>query len=157
MKVCPFDVTLALYPLADRSIAVAALGIPTTRSLVLLTTSGLPVIRETGAEPPSLLARLAPSFIRIGHFQAMNPGDDARMSQQIFFGGNWQKESQQKDTDKDLGPLEGHGNLEGLGKLVRWCKDEIMGMRESTVERWVKEVVKRNAEMVAGWQVNLHH
>lgn len=131
------------------------MGIPTTRSLALLTADiqSIPVFRETGAEPPSLLARIAPSFIRIGHFEALNPGRAARNMRQIFFGGNW-AEDESSDAD-EKGALGGQGNLEGLERLVRWCKDEVMGMREASVQDWVREVVKRNAEMVAGWQVRL--
>lgn len=47
--------------------AMAALGIPTTRALVLLR-SDLPVQREQ-VEPGALLLRLAPSHVRFGHFE----------------------------------------------------------------------------------------
>jgi hypothetical protein len=130
--------------------AVASLGIPTTRSLALLTVpiEDLPVIRENGPEPTSLTARLAPSFIRIGHFEALNPSESARGFSQIFLGGGgWLKD----DTEKE-GPLDGQGNLESLRELAEWCK-RVMGYEGST-EGWVREVVRRNAEMVAGWQVS---
>jgi hypothetical protein len=51
------------------------------------------------------------------------------------------------------GPLEGQGNVEGLRELVEFCKGA-MGYKGDTAG-WAKEVVKRNAEMVAGWQVSL--
>ncbi|KAK4686549.1 hypothetical protein P7C73_g3579, partial [Tremellales sp. Uapishka_1] len=123
--------------------AIAALGIPTTRSLALLThpISTLPVMRENGPEPPSVLARVAPSFIRIGHFQAYNPGKDS--VRELFF---WRGE-------QDSMEVETQGNLEGLRRLVGWIKGDIMGMGESSVAEWVREVAKRNAEMVAAWQV----
>ncbi len=47
--------------------AMAALGIPTTRALCL-TGSALPVRRET-VETAAMLTRVAPSFIRFGHFE----------------------------------------------------------------------------------------
>ena len=100
-------------------------------------------------EPPSLVARIAPSFIRIGHFEALNPGKAARNLRQIYFGGNWLDEG--KDAEAAKGPLGGEGNLEGLRDLTEWCIG-IMGTTGGS-EGWVREVIKRNAEMVAGWQV----
>ena len=47
--------------------AMAALGIPTTRALCI-TGSALPVRRET-LETAAVVTRLAPSFIRFGHFE----------------------------------------------------------------------------------------
>jgi len=47
--------------------AMAALGIPTTRALCL-TASKLPVRRET-METAAIVTRVAPSFIRFGHFE----------------------------------------------------------------------------------------
>nr|XP_019007539.1 uncharacterized protein I206_07801 [Kwoniella pini CBS 10737]OCF46320.1 hypothetical protein I206_07801 [Kwoniella pini CBS 10737] len=119
--------------------AIAALDISTTRSLALLTTPfpELPVIRENGPEPSSLLCRVSPSFIRIGHFQALNPSKADQGMRQIFLGGRGCEE----------------GNLEGLLKLTNWVKDDIMGMQSNSVKEWLEEVIKRNAETVAKWQV----
>lgn len=47
--------------------AMAGLGIPTTRALAL-TASDQPVIRET-VETAAVATRMAPSFIRFGHFE----------------------------------------------------------------------------------------
>lgn len=47
--------------------AMAALGVPTTRALAI-TGSNLPVRRET-LETAAVVTRLAPSFIRFGHFE----------------------------------------------------------------------------------------
>jgi uncharacterized protein YdiU (UPF0061 family) len=47
--------------------AMAALGVPTTRALCI-TGSALPVIRET-VETAAVVTRVAPSFIRFGHFE----------------------------------------------------------------------------------------
>ncbi|XHS78312.1 YdiU family protein [Burkholderiaceae bacterium UC74_6] len=48
--------------------AMAALGIPTTRALSITASSGLPVRRET-METAAIVTRVAPSFIRFGHFE----------------------------------------------------------------------------------------
>ena len=61
------------------------------------------------------------------------------------------------DEKEDDGPLGGHGNLESLLKLTEWSKNEVMGMKDSSVLEWFHEVVKRNAEMVGLWQVGLLH
>jgi uncharacterized protein YdiU (UPF0061 family) len=112
-------------------------------------------MREYGPEPTSLTARIAPSFIRIGHFEALSPSKSSRDTRAMFFGGNWRGG---EDEDAD-GPLGGQGNLEGLGKLVNWCNVVMgeLGWFEGKENVGAKDVfemaVKRNAEMVAGWQV----
>ncbi|WRT66658.1 uncharacterized protein IL334_003618 [Kwoniella shivajii] len=128
--------------------AVAALDIPSTRALALLTTPfpDLPVIREQGPEPSSLLCRVSPSFIRIGHFQALNPSSVDQGMRQIFMGGRGWLDDQSESQEEE-------GNLETLRKLSLWVKDDIMGMKNSTLKEWVQEVVKKNAETVAKWQV----
>jgi len=57
----------------------------------------------------------------------------------------------EEGNEEEKGPLGGQGNLEGLRELTEWCRS-IMG--SETIEEFAKEVVKRNAEMVAGWQVS---
>jgi uncharacterized protein YdiU (UPF0061 family) len=54
--------------------AMYALGIPTTRALSVVG-SDLPVRRET-LETAAVCARLAPSFLRIGHFEHFASLDD---------------------------------------------------------------------------------
>jgi uncharacterized protein YdiU (UPF0061 family) len=59
--------------------AMAALGLPTTRALAAVTT-GEPVLRETGAMPGAVLARVAASHIRVGTFQYFAArGDEAAL------------------------------------------------------------------------------
>ncbi len=60
--------------------AMAALGIPTTRALVL-TGSNQPVIRET-METSSVVTRMSPSFVRFGsfeHWHSRNKPDELRV------------------------------------------------------------------------------
>lgn len=138
---------------------MAALGIPTTRSLALLThDSSISVLRENGHEPPSLMARVAPSFIRIGHFEALNPGKAGHNTHQYFLGNSgWHQDEDGDGDDGGKGPLGGQGNLEGLRQLTNWCQSITPGGTEGGVKGWVKEVIRRNAEMVAGWQVSPAH
>ncbi len=48
--------------------AMHALGVPTTRALAAVST-GEPVLREQGYLPGAILTRVAPSHLRVGHFQ----------------------------------------------------------------------------------------
>jgi uncharacterized protein YdiU (UPF0061 family) len=77
----------------------------------------------------------------------MNPGEAGRNSHTLFLGGRWQQE--EKDEND---PLGGQGNLEGLRDLTAWVKDDVMKF-EGGVKDWFLEVVKRNAETTALWQV----
>lgn len=108
-----------------------------------------------------MTARIAPSFIRIGHFQALNPGEEGRRTRQIFLGGGYLNQGQEGE-----GAMKGQGSLKGLGQLVRWCmgimeeqgwkagEQQVKGEGEGrSVRAFFEEVVRRNAEMVAGWQV----
>ncbi|PPQ64140.1 hypothetical protein CVT24_008770 [Panaeolus cyanescens] len=113
--------------------AMQALRIPTTRSLTLISLPELTVRRET-VETGCILTRMAPSFIRIGCFEAFNPPADM-----YFFGGGQQK------TD-----------YEGLRVLGEWVAHQVLKLPIQKGEAWgqklIEEVAKRNAEMVAAWQ-----
>jgi uncharacterized protein YdiU (UPF0061 family) len=128
---------------------MAALQIPTSRSLALLThpEDQLQVQRENGPEPSSLLARLAPSFVRIGNFEILNPPEEARNMQFFMLGmpGGGGGKSLERD-------------LEGLRVLGEWVAGPgglDLGLAEG--EAWGKKLLMesalRNARMVAAWQV----
>ncbi|KAH7341292.1 UPF0061-domain-containing protein [Rhizoctonia solani] len=115
--------------------AVQALGIPTTRSLSLISLPDLPVAREK-LEYASIATRLAPSFIRIGNFQTFNPPEE------IFY-------------------LFGRGaggskDWEGMRVLGEWVVRRVLKLDLQEGEAWGKklvlEVARRNAEMLGGWQ-----
>ena len=128
---------------------MAALNIPTSRSLALLThpEDQLRVQRENGPEPSSLLARAAPSCVRVGNFEILNPPEEA-MNMQFFMlgmpgGGNG------RSLERDL---------EGLRILGEWVKGEGgLDLKLAEGEPWGKKLVMesamRNARMVAHWQV----
>ncbi|EJD39093.1 UPF0061-domain-containing protein [Auricularia subglabra TFB-10046 SS5] len=113
--------------------AMHALGIPTTRSLALISLPDLEVVREQ-IESACILTRVAPSFIRIGNFQAFNPPKD------VFLIGGGQ---QQAD----------YGALLTLG---RWVAQRVLKLEDVDEKPWglrlVKECARRNALMLAGWQ-----
>lgn len=110
-----------------------ALRIPTTRSLTLVSLPQLPVARER-EETACVLTRMAPSFIRIGCFEAFNGPTNM-----FFFGGGQQKP-----------------DYEGLRVLGEWVAHQVLKLPIEKGEAWgqklIAEVARRNGEMVAGWQ-----
>jgi uncharacterized protein YdiU (UPF0061 family) len=116
--------------------AMQALQIPTTRSLTLVHLPALPVARER-METACVLARVAPSFLRIGCFEALNGPNN-----KFFFGGG------QQDAD-----------LDALRKLGEWVGRRVLKLQNVDWENgqpWAKELVleisRRNARTVAAWQ-----
>ncbi|KAF8969247.1 hypothetical protein BDZ97DRAFT_1915590 [Flammula alnicola] len=113
--------------------AMEALHIPTSRSLSLISLPNLPVQRER-VETASVLARIAPSFIRIGNFEAFNGPTNM-----YFFGGGQQKP-----------------HWDGLRILGEWVAGNVLRLGIEPGKSWgselVLDVARRNAKMVAGWQ-----
>ncbi|KAF8223101.1 UPF0061-domain-containing protein [Tricholoma matsutake] len=113
--------------------AMQALSIPTTRSLALVSLPALTVVRER-AETGCVTTRIAPSFLRIGSFEALNgPGN------MFFFGGGQQKP-----------------HYDALRVLGEWVSKRVLKLGCKDGEAWgsklVLEVARRNARMVAAWQ-----
>ncbi|KAK7039151.1 hypothetical protein VNI00_010055 [Paramarasmius palmivorus] len=117
--------------------AMQALGIPTTRSLALVSLPNLPVMRER-VETACILTRLAPSFLRIGSFEALSP--PGRKGGMMFFGGGQQE-----------------ANWEALRILGEFVSQQVLKLSIEEGKPWGKELVlevaRRNVKMVAGWQV----
>jgi hypothetical protein len=113
--------------------AVNALGIPTTRSLSIISLPSVPVLRER-RESACIVTRVAPSFLRIGSFEALNPPEDP-----FFLGGGQQP-----------------ANLEALRVLGEWVADQVLRIERPEGGVWGSELIlectRRNARMVAGWQ-----
>ncbi|KAG8807932.1 hypothetical protein FRC18_005305 [Serendipita sp. 400] len=111
-----------------------ALGVPTTRSLALTHLPTLPVLRER-VEKAAIVTRVAPSFIRIGSFQALNPPE-----QMFFLGGGQQS-----------------ADLDALRILGEYTAKHVLRLDVEEGKPWAKallmECARRNALMVAGWQV----
>jgi serine/tyrosine/threonine adenylyltransferase len=101
--------------------------------LALVSLPGLPVIRER-LEYSSIMTRVAPSFLRIGSFEALN--GPMAMS---FFGGGQQSP-----------------HWEALRLLGEWVSKKVLKLDLKEGEPWGKklvlEVAARNAKMLAGWQ-----
>lgn len=119
--------------------AMHALGIPTTRSLAMVSLPATNVIRER-TESACVVTRVAPSFIRIGSFEALNPA-----ANMFFFGGGQQQGHW--DALRILG--------EWVAKRVLKLSDiggEEVGGAQAWGKKLVLEVARRNAKMVAAWQ-----
>ncbi|MCF6139191.1 protein adenylyltransferase SelO [Pseudalkalibacillus berkeleyi] len=101
--------------------AMHGLGIPTTRSLAVVTT-GEPVYRETELQG-AILTRVASSHIRVGTFQY----------------------------------AAGKGDMDDLKKLAEYTIDRHYSyIKEEGSDRYLallKEVMKRQAELIAKWQL----
>ncbi|MGG0414181.1 protein adenylyltransferase SelO [Peribacillus simplex] len=100
--------------------AMHGLGIPTTRSLAVVTT-GETVIRETGL-PGAIMTRVASSHLRVGTFQ---------------FAAKW-------------------GTIEELRTLADYAIKRHFPDIEADESRYLsllQEVVKRQAELIAQWQL----
>ncbi|WP_350301456.1 protein adenylyltransferase SelO [Peribacillus frigoritolerans] len=100
--------------------AMHGLGIPTTRSLAVVTT-GETVIRETGL-PGAIMTRVASSHLRVGTFQ---------------FAAKW-------------------GTIEELRTLADYAIKRHFPDIEADENRYLsllQEVVKRQAELIAQWQL----
>ncbi|KAG8841955.1 hypothetical protein FRC20_004712 [Serendipita sp. 405] len=114
--------------------AMHALGVPTTRSLALTHLPTLPVLRER-VEKAAIVTRVAPSFIRIGSFQALNPPE-----QMFFLGGGQQS-----------------ADLDALRILGEYTAKHVLRLDVEEGKPWAKALLmdcaRRNALMVAGWQV----
>ena len=121
-----------------------ALGIPTTRSLSLISLPSLPVLRES-IESACVLTRLAPSFLRIGSFEALSPPE-----QVFFLGGLGGQQDAHWEALRLLGEWVGKRvmRLEG----VKWREDGQEEGGDPWGRKLVMEIARRNARMVAGWQ-----
>ncbi|KAJ7158837.1 hypothetical protein C8R46DRAFT_1110498 [Mycena filopes] len=114
---------------------------PTSRALALISLPGVPVMRET-VESACVLTRLAPSFLRIGSFEALSPPQNM-----FLFGGGQQ--AAHWDALRTLG-------IWVAGSVLKLPEVVVDEQKESQAKPWGKslvlEVARRNARMVAGWQ-----
>ena len=115
-----------------------ALGIPTIRSLSIISLPNIPVSRER-LETAAVVARVSPTFLRIGSFEALNPPEGTII---YLFSANAQ---QRKEQD-----------WEALRILGEWVARHVLKIKDAPDAPWglklVIEVARRNAIMVAGWQ-----
>lgn len=134
--------------------ALNALGIPTTRALSLTMAPEAKVRRET-TEPGAVVARFAESWLRIGTFDlARSRGDRVLIrkladyiAEDVFAGWSSLPAKVASAEEKDI--------LEPARSV---SKEELQGPEDTPEEqqnryvRLYREIVRRNAKMVAYWQ-----
>ena len=100
-------------------------------------------VERERVETACVLTRLAPSFIRIGSFEALNPP-----AQLFFLGGG------QQPADLDGLRVLGEWVARRVLKLpgLRWRDEDADSSGDAWGAKLVLEVARRNAKMVAGWQ-----
>ncbi|KAH9832741.1 putative ACR, YdiU/UPF0061 family [Teratosphaeria destructans] len=131
--------------------ALNALGIPSTRALSLTLAPEAKVRREM-TEPGAIVARFAQTWLRFGTFDLARSRGDRQLIRKLadyaaeeVFGG-WEKlVAKVKEDDID--------NIISPGAGVQ--KEETQGRDERLQNRYARlyrEIVRRNAKMVAWWQ-----
>ncbi|KAG8627234.1 hypothetical protein KVT40_004717 [Elsinoe batatas] len=132
--------------------ALNALGIPSTRALSLTLCPDAEVRRER-IEPGAIVARFAESWLRLGTFDLMRSRGDRELIRQTaeyvaeeVFGG-WETlpaklgDGEVKETAVEVDRKVGKETVQGDGKE-----------EENRYTRLYREIVRRNAKMVAHWQ-----
>lgn len=114
--------------------AMHFLGVPTTRALSLVGT-GTGIIRDmfyTGSpqmEPGAVVARVAPSFLRLGNFQLATAREDKELLKEYV--------DYAIDTHYPM---------------LKELPEEKEGVENGRYTAFVREVARRNAEMISKWQ-----
>lgn len=132
--------------------ALNALKVPTTRALSLSLLPHSKVLRER-MEPGAIVLRYAQSWLRLGNFDILRARGDRKLIRRLanyiaedVFGG-WDKlPGRLNDPDN---PTTAPEPSRGVGR------DEIEGPDEGAENRFTRlyrEVVRRNALVVANWQ-----
>ena len=143
---------------AHHSLALNALGIPTTRALSLTLLPNCSVRRER-LEPGAIVTRFAESWIRIGTFDLLRARSDLKLTRQlatyvaedVFHGWESLPAALPTTQDKEK-PVDGK-LIDNPPRGVP--KDEIQGEKgaeENRFARLYREIVRRNAKTVAAWQ-----
>ncbi|KAF9204370.1 hypothetical protein BGZ49_005384 [Haplosporangium sp. Z 27] len=136
--------------------AIAALDVPSSRSLAIASTETL-VLREDGYEPGSIVCRTAPSWIRFGNFEIFYYRKDREnlrklaeyVTQEVF---QIPKDNQDEMTEfskkfrndetKSPRPVKGEpGTPIAAGPVYR-----------NRFAKMFEEIAQRTAIMVSGWQ-----
>lgn len=132
--------------------AMEALDVPTTQALSLVVSDRLKVQRE-GQEPAAVLCRVAPSFVRFGHFEWLAFGHSARPPAQI--------EQEAEEEAAPLAPRTEPSHWIAWRERLRPLADHVIaqhfphlaGLPEpERSRRWLGEVMDRTAAVFAHWQ-----
>lgn len=118
--------------------AMHHLGVPTTRALSLVLT-GDAVVRDMfydghpRAEPGAIVCRVAPSFVRFGHFELLAARDDTALLEQLL----------QFVITTDRPDM--------VGTLARTLSECTVGERRAIYLQWFADVCRATQDMVMHW------
>ncbi|CEI69001.1 unnamed protein product [Fusarium venenatum] len=132
--------------------ALNALKIPTTRALSLTLLPDSKVRRER-IEPGAIVLRFAQSWVRLGNFDILRARGDRKLIRQLatyivedVFGG-WEKlPGRLEDPDKPA------NSPSPKREVAADTIEGADGSEENRFTRFYREVVRRNAKVVAHWQ-----
>lgn len=132
--------------------ALNALSIPTTRALSLTLLPQSKVLRER-VEPGAIVLRFAQSWLRLGTFDLLRARGDRKLVRELsayvandVFGG-WDKlQGRLQNPDK---PADGPTPSRGVSEKATEGPDDAA---ENRYTRLYREIVRRNALVVAHWQ-----
>ncbi|MBU6376687.1 MAG: YdiU family protein, partial [Bdellovibrionales bacterium] len=116
--------------------AMHHLGIPTTRALCCVTT-GDPVVRDMfydgnpQEEPGAITTRVAPSFLRLGHFEILAANDEIPLLNQLV-----------STSIVELFPE--------LAKAYKY--DATQPLPAELVLQWFQEICQRTSQLMVEWQ-----
>ncbi|KAF9382163.1 hypothetical protein BGX21_001881 [Mortierella sp. AD011] len=144
--------------------AVAALGVPSSRSLAITSTKKT-VIREEGGEPGSIVCRVAPSWIRFGNFEIFYYRKDRvnlrrlaeYVSEEVF---QIPKDNQDEMTEfaekfRKAEPSQTTEDIKGKAKATEPEETTEASSKPVYRNRFAKmfeRIAQRTAIMVSGWQ-----
>jgi uncharacterized protein YdiU (UPF0061 family) len=131
--------------------ALNSLKIPTTRALSLTLTPDERVRRES-MEPGAIVARFAQTWLRLGTFDLARSRGDRVLIRQLsdyvggdVFGG-WE------NLPSKLASTEGKDLTEPARGVAKDALEGENELEENRYTRLYREIVRRNAKMVAHWQ-----
>lgn len=138
----------------ELSIALNALGVPTTRALSLTLLPNIKVLRER-IEPGAIVARFAESWLRIGTFDLLRVRGERDLIRKLatyvaedVFGG-WEN----LPAAVSVGDKQSSAEVDNPRRGVP--RDEVQehqGTAENRFARLYREIARRNAKTVAAWQ-----
>lgn len=131
--------------------ALNSLGIPTTRALSLTLAPEARIRRET-MEPGAIVARFAQTWLRLGTFDLARSRGDRVLIRQLadYVGedvyGGWE------NLPSKLASTEGKDLTEPSRGATKDALEGEGDVQENRYTRLYREIVRRNAKMVAYWQ-----
>ncbi|PKY02404.1 YdiU domain protein [Aspergillus campestris IBT 28561] len=134
--------------------ALNALGIPTTRALSLTLLPQSKVLRER-IEPGAIVARFAETWLRVGSFDLPRARGDRELirklatyaAEEVLHG--WESLPSAVPLGKDEPP----SSVDSPATGIPWDQvQELEGVAENRFARLYRDIVRRNARTVAGWQ-----